>query len=73
MDIRRGSPTFGRRTRRRAQRREQRQFWIPEGFAHGFVVLTERAVFYYLCTALTSVKPTLAFAGTTLAWRSTGR
>lgn len=29
----------------------RRQFWIPEGFAHGFVVLSESAVFSYLCSA----------------------
>ena len=29
----------------------RRQLWIPEGFAHGFVVVSERAVFHYLCTA----------------------
>jgi dTDP-4-dehydrorhamnose 3,5-epimerase len=29
----------------------KRHFWIPEGFAHGFVALSERAVFTYLCTA----------------------
>jgi dTDP-4-dehydrorhamnose 3,5-epimerase len=31
--------------------RNKRQLWIPEGFAHGFVVLSERAIFSYLCTA----------------------
>lgn len=31
-------------------RRTRKQFWIPEGFAHGFAVLSERAVFSYLCT-----------------------
>jgi dTDP-4-dehydrorhamnose 3,5-epimerase len=29
----------------------RRQFWIPEGFAHGFVALAEHTVFHYLCTA----------------------
>ena len=29
----------------------KRHFWIPEGFAHGFVVVSERATFTYLCTA----------------------
>jgi dTDP-4-dehydrorhamnose 3,5-epimerase len=29
----------------------KRHFWIPEGFAHGFVTLSERALFTYLCTA----------------------
>jgi dTDP-4-dehydrorhamnose 3,5-epimerase len=34
----------------------KRHFWIPEGFAHGFVVLSERAVFTYLCTATYDAK-----------------
>jgi hypothetical protein len=32
-------------------RERSRHFWIPEGFAHGFVTLSERAIFTYLCTA----------------------
>ena len=51
VDIRRGSPHFGRSTAVVLNARDNRLFWIPEGFAHGFVVLSERAVFHYLCTA----------------------
>lgn len=51
-DIRRGSPTFGRWTAVVLSAENRRHFWIPEGFAHGFVVLSERAVFTYLCTAV---------------------
>lgn len=51
VDIRRGSPDFGRWTAVVLSADNRRQFWIPEGFAHGFVVLSERAVFSYLCTA----------------------
>jgi dTDP-4-dehydrorhamnose 3,5-epimerase len=51
VDIRRGSPTFGRWTAVLLSADNKRQFWIPEGFAHGFAVLSERAVFSYLCTA----------------------
>ena len=51
VDIRRGSPTFGRWTAVVLSADNKRHFWIPEGFAHGFVVLSERAVFTYLCTA----------------------
>ena len=51
VDIRRGSPDFGRWTAAVLSAGNKRQFWIPEGFAHGFVVLSERAVFHYLCTA----------------------
>jgi dTDP-4-dehydrorhamnose 3,5-epimerase len=51
VDIRRGSPTFGRSAAVMLSAGNKRQFWIPEGFAHGFVVVSERAVFHYLCTA----------------------
>jgi len=50
VDIRRGSPTFGRWEAVLLSAGNHRQFWIPEGFAHGFAVLSERAVFSYLCT-----------------------
>lgn len=51
VDIRRGSPTFGRWDAVIVSAENKRQFWIPEGFAHGFAVLSERAIFSYLCTA----------------------
>jgi dTDP-4-dehydrorhamnose 3,5-epimerase len=51
VDIRRDSPDFGRWTAVVLSGDNKRHFWIPEGFAHGFVVLSERAVFHYLCTA----------------------
>lgn len=51
VDIRRGSPTFGCSAAVILSAENKRQLWIPEGFAHGFVVLSERAVFSYLCTA----------------------
>lgn len=51
VDIRRGSPHFGRWTAVLLSAENRRHFWIPEGFAHGFAVLSERAVFTYLCTA----------------------
>jgi dTDP-4-dehydrorhamnose 3,5-epimerase len=50
VDIRRGSPTFGRWTAVLLNAENRRHFWIPGGFAHGFVALSERAVFTYLCT-----------------------
>ena len=50
VDIRRGSPTFGKWEAVVLSAENRRQFWIPEGFAHGFAVLSERAVFSYLCT-----------------------
>lgn len=52
VDVRRGSPTFGRWTAVVLSAENRRHFWIPEGFAHGFVTLSERAVFTYLCTAV---------------------
>jgi dTDP-4-dehydrorhamnose 3,5-epimerase len=51
VDIRRSSPTFGHWTAVILSAENKRQFWIPEGFAHGFAVLSERAIFSYLCTA----------------------
>lgn len=51
VDIRHGSPTFGQWEAVVLSADNKRQFWIPEGFAHGFAVLSERAVFSYLCTA----------------------
>lgn len=51
VDIRRGSPTFGRSTAAVLSAGNKRHFWIPEGFAHGFAVLSERALFSYLVTA----------------------
>jgi len=51
VDIRIGSPQFGRWTAATLSGENKRQLWIPEGFAHGFVVLSKRALFSYLCTA----------------------
>lgn len=51
VDVRRDSPTFGRWTAVVLSAANKRHFWIPEGFAHGFQALSERAVFTYLCTA----------------------
>jgi dTDP-4-dehydrorhamnose 3,5-epimerase len=51
VDIRRGSPSFGQWDACVLNSENRRQFWVPEGFAHGFVVLSENATFCYLCTA----------------------
>ena len=51
VDLRRGSPTFGQWDACVLSGDNRRQFWIPEGFAHGFVVLSESAVFSYFCSA----------------------
>lgn len=52
VDIRRGSPAFGRWAAAILSADNKRHFWIPEGFAHGFVVLSDYATFSYQCTAL---------------------
>lgn len=50
VDIRRGSPTFGHWEGVVLSGANRRQIWIPEGFAHGFLVLSATALFSYLCT-----------------------
>jgi dTDP-4-dehydrorhamnose 3,5-epimerase len=52
VDIRRGSPTFGQSAAVMLTAENHRHFWIPEGFAHGFCVVSEFATFTYQCTAL---------------------
>lgn len=49
VDIRRGSPTFGRHVSVRLDERNHRQLFVPRGFAHGFSVLSEEAVLQYKC------------------------
>ncbi|TDR31569.1 dTDP-4-dehydrorhamnose 3,5-epimerase [Hydromonas duriensis] len=50
VDMRRNSPTFGKWTGVILSGENKRQFWIPEGFAHGFYVLSETADFLYKTT-----------------------
>lgn len=52
VDIRKGSPTFGKNVAVELTEDNHRQFFIPRGFAHGFVVLSEEAVFQYKCDNL---------------------
>lgn len=52
VDIRKGSPTFGRWTGTLLTDKNKRQLFIPEGFAHGFCVLSEIADVIYKCTDL---------------------
>lgn len=49
VDIRRGSPTYGRHVAVELTEDNHRQFFVPKGFAHGFSVLSEVAVFQYKC------------------------
>lgn len=51
VDLRRGSSTFGQHASAILSADNKRHFWVPEGFAHGFLVLSETALFTYLCTA----------------------
>ena len=63
VDLRRSSPTFGRWHGLSLSGQNRLQFYIPPGFAHGFAVLSETAVFAYKCTAYYSPKDEL-----TLSW-----
>lgn len=49
VDIRKGSPTYGQHVAVELSEENHRQFFIPRGFAHGFAVLSETAVFQYKC------------------------
>lgn len=49
VDIRKGSPTFGKHVAVELTEDNHRQFFIPRGFAHGFVVLTDEVIFQYKC------------------------
>ena len=49
VDIRKGSPTYGQHVAVELTEENHRQFFIPRGFAHGFAVLSETAVFQYKC------------------------
>ncbi|TKG91893.1 dTDP-4-dehydrorhamnose 3,5-epimerase [Puteibacter caeruleilacunae] len=49
VDIRKGSPTYGLHVAVRLTDENQRQLWVPQGFAHGFAVLSETAAFAYKC------------------------
>lgn len=50
VDLRENSPTFGQWVGEFLSAENKLQFWIPEGFAHGFLVLSEEAEFTYKCT-----------------------
>ena len=50
VDMRENSPTFGQWVGEILSAENKRQLWVPEGFAHGFYVLTDEAEFTYKCT-----------------------
>ncbi len=52
VDLRKGSPTYGQWEGVLLSGENKRQFYVPEGFAHGFLVLSDEAVFNYKCTDL---------------------
>lgn len=63
VDLRRSSPTFGKWHATRLSGENKHQFFVPAGFAHGFQVLSETAMFHYKCTEFYSPKDEL-----TLRW-----
>jgi dTDP-4-dehydrorhamnose 3,5-epimerase len=63
VDLRRSSPTFGKWHGLSLSAANKRQFFIPAGFAHGFLVLSETAMFHYKCTDYYSPKDEM-----TLRW-----
>lgn len=50
VDMRQDSPSFGRHVGVILSEQNKRQFWVPPGFAHGFIVLSEMAEFVYKCS-----------------------
>lgn len=54
VDLRFGSPTYGKHFSFELSEDNHAQIWIPKGFAHGFSVLSDEAIFSYKCTALYS-------------------
>jgi dTDP-4-dehydrorhamnose 3,5-epimerase len=63
VDLRASSPTFGRWTGVELSADNKRMFWVPEGFAHGFLTLEDNTDFLYKCTA-----PYAPHSEHTLAW-----
>ena len=64
VDVRVGSPNFGKWTGAALSARDHRQLWIPPGFAHGFCVTSATALFAYKCTALYSAPTRSGVRGT---------
>jgi len=60
VDVRVGSPNFGRHVAVELSEDNRRQLWVPRGFAHGFLVLSETADFFYKCDDLYSPKDELS-------------
>ena len=63
VDIRKGSPTFGKHVAVELTEENHRQFFIPRGFAHGFSVLTPEVIFQYKCDNFYAPQNRLAHPG----------
>ena len=50
VDIRKGSPTYGKSFAIELNEQNKTMLWVPEGFAHGFCTLQDNTIFYYKCT-----------------------
>lgn len=50
VDIRKGSPTYGKQFSIELNEKNKTMLWIPEGFAHGFLTLADQTIFTYKCT-----------------------
>lgn len=72
VDIRKGSPTYGQHVAVELTEDNHRQFFIPQGFAHGFAVLSETAVFQYKCDNFYHPKLTVVSAFWTVLWALIG-
>jgi dTDP-4-dehydrorhamnose 3,5-epimerase len=73
VDVRIGSPTFGKHVAVELSDENFRQLWIPRGFAHGFTVLSDAADLYYKCDEYYSPSDEIQFAGMTPRSTSTGK
>ena len=62
VDVRVGSPTFGRHVSAELSASNKHQLWVPAGFAHGFAVTSEHAIFAYKCTDLYHAETELGVA-----------
>src|SRR5499427_6741286 len=62
VDVRLGSPNFGRHVAVELSEDNRRQLWVPRGFAHGFVVRSESADFFYKCDEVYSPADELVLA-----------
>lgn len=62
VDIRKNSPTFGQWVGEYLSAENKRQLWVPEGFAHGFYVISESAEFVYKCTDFYNPKAEVSIA-----------